>query len=120
MLPVPILIVEHKEESLNHNIIYSNSAFSSIIGWSLEEIPDKAHWWQKAYPDPSYKKVVESIWELNMETIDPNNDSFVTITVNITTKCNGVKRFKVNTELKSALLDGYYVITFEEVFEQNK
>jgi PAS domain-containing protein len=47
MLPVPILVIELKEESLNHNIIYSNNVFSNIIGWSLEEIPDKNHWWKK-------------------------------------------------------------------------
>lgn len=120
MLPVPILVVELKEESLNHNIIYSNNSFSKIIGWSLKKIPDKEHWWQKAYPDPNYQKVVENLWELSMESIDSSDDNFVTMTVNIMTKCNGVKRFKVNTELKSALVDGYYVVTFEEVSEPNK
>jgi hypothetical protein len=119
ILPVPILVVELKEDSLNHNLIYLNNAFSNVIGWSLKEIPDKEHWWKKAYPDPSYQKVVEDLWELSMETVDAN-DSFVTITVNIMTKFNGVKRFKVNTELKSALLDGYYVVTFEEVYDENK
>lgn len=73
---------------------------------------------EKAYPDPTYQKIIESQWELIMETIDSNNDSFVTMAVNIMTKCNGVKRFKVNTELKSALVDGYYVVTFEEVLNQ--
>ena len=120
MLPVPVLVVELKEEDLNHHIIYSNKAFSNIIGWSLKEIPDKEHWWKKAYPDPNYQKVVESLWELSMESIDSNNDNFVTITVNIMTKSNGTKRFKVNTELKSALVDGYYTVTFEEVSESSK
>ena len=120
MLPVPTLVIELKKECLNHNIIYSNNAFNNIIGWSLEEIPDKDHWWQKAYPDPTYQKIIENQWELIMETIDPNNDSFVTMTINIMTKYNGVKRFKVNTELKSALVDGYYAVTFEEIFEPNK
>lgn len=120
MLPVPILVVELKKETLNHNVMYLNNAFNNIIGWSLKEIPDKEHWWQKAYPDPDYQKVVENLWELSMETVDINKDSFVTMTVNIMTKCFGVKRFKVNTELKSALVDGYYVVTFEEVFEPHE
>ncbi len=119
ILPLPIIVVELNENNHNHNnnIIYLNPSFSNIIGWSLQEIPDNDHWWHKAFPDPSYQRVVESIWELSMESIDSDNDSFVTITVNIMTKYHGVKRFNVHTEIKSALADGYYVITLEEVNE---
>jgi len=52
-----------------------------------------------------------------MKSIDSDNDSFIIITVNIMTKYNGVKRFKVYTELKSAPLEGHYVVALEEVNE---
>jgi hypothetical protein len=119
MLPLPILIVEIIEDSLNHPIVYLNPNFINNIGWSLDEIPDKEHWWQAAYPDPQYQQVVERLWEISMESKDSNNDNFVLLTVNIMTKYNGVKRFKVYTELKSALLNGYYVIAFEELSDSN-
>ena len=118
-LPTPILIGEFIEESLNHNVVYLNNAFVDTIGWSLNDIPDKDHWWQKAYPDPNYQKTVASLWELNMESAIANTDDFVTLTVNIMTKHQGVKRFNVHTELKSTVLDGYYVVQFEEVIESN-
>ena len=95
--------------------MFLNNSFNEIIGWTLKEIPDKNHWWEKAYPDPNYQRVVESLWEQSMEAIDSEHDSFVSITVNIMTKYKGIKRFNVNTELKSALIDGYYIVTFEEV-----
>jgi PAS domain-containing protein len=113
--PIPILVVELREDSLNHAIIYSNKAFTNVIGWSLSEIPDKNHWWKRAYPDPKYQKVVENLWELSMESVDDKKDSVITITVNIMTKFNSVKRFNVHTELKSTLKDGYYVVKFEEI-----
>ena len=119
MLPLPIIVVKHSEETLNHPLVYLNNSFNNLIGWSLKEIPDKEQWWQKAYPDPHYQKVVESLWEMSMESLDSDNNSFVIITVNIMTKHNGVKRFKVYTELKSALMDGYYVVAFEEISESN-
>jgi hypothetical protein len=119
MLPLPVVVVEFNEETLNHTLVFLNNKFNSIIGWSLEEIPDKDHWWQKVYPDLQYQKVVESLWELNMESFDSDKDSFVSMTVNIKTKHNGVKRFNVCTELKSVLIDGFYVVTFEEVNEQD-
>ena len=115
LLPLPIMVVELNKEALNHTIVYLNQEFINIVGWDLTDIPDKNHWWQKAYPDPHYQKVVESLWELSMESIDAEKDSFVTVTVNIQTKAHGVKRFKVYTELKSALMDGYYVVAFEEI-----
>lgn len=114
MLPLPILVAEIVEETLNHPVVYVNSTFSKIIGWDLADIPDKEHWWKTAYPDPQYQKVVERLWEIGMESSDTEHDNFVLVTVNIMTKHNGIKRFKVYTELESALLDGYYVIAFEE------
>ena len=117
MLPLPILVVEFIEGTLNHPLVYLNPSFSKVIGWSLEEIPDKEHWWQTAYPDPQYKKVVERLWEVSVDSTDSNNDDFVLVTVNIVTKHNGLKRFKVYTELNSALLEGYYVVAFEETSE---
>ena len=117
MLPLPILVVEHSEKTLNHSFVYLNPSFSNIIGWSLKEIPDKEHWWQTAYPDLQYQKVVERLWEMSMESQGSDNDNFVIMTVNIMTKHNGTKRFKVYTELESGLLDGYYVVAFEEISE---
>ena len=117
MLPMPIALVKLDEGTLNHTIAYLNNSFDNIIGWSLKEIPDKDHWWQKAYPDPHYQTVVESLWEMSMESTDSDNNSFVTMKVNIMTKHNGVKRFNVYTELQSKLMDGYYVVAFEEINE---
>ena len=115
MLPLPVIISEMAEDTLNHTIIYVNESFTKTIGWSLADIPDKNHWWQKAYPDPHYQKVVEQLWEMSMETLDPIQNDFVMVTVNINTKYEGTKRFNVFTELNSALLEGYYVVAFEEV-----
>jgi len=117
MLPLPIIVLKYDKDTLNHSIIYLNSSFDSVISWSREEIPDKAHWWGKAYPEPKYQKVVESLWELKMESmLSANNvDNFAIVIVNVTTKYNGVKRFKVYSEFKSVLIDGYYVVAFKEI-----
>jgi PAS domain-containing protein len=113
-LPQSIVIVKNSQETLNHKLVYLNDSFRRIIGWNLEEIPDKEHWWHTAYPDPQYQKVVERLWEVSLESMDSSNNIFAVITVNIMTKHNGVKRFKVYTELKNPQMDGYYVVTFEE------
>jgi PAS domain-containing protein len=115
---MPILVVKNTDLSLNHPLVYVSPRFTEVFGWSLEDIPDKQHWWQTAYPDPQYQKVVERLWEMSMETKSSGDDNFVLMNVNIMTKHAGTKRFKVFTELKSALLEGHYVVAFEEIEAQ--
>ena len=117
ILPIPIIVLELKTHTLNHPIIYLNTNFNKIIGWSLDDIPDKDHWWKKAYPEPNYQKTAEDLWELYMESVSINDESFAIMTANIMTKHCGMKRFKIYTELKNAFIDGYYAVAFKEVDE---
>ncbi|WP_236559622.1 hypothetical protein [Colwellia sp. 20A7] len=43
MLPIPIAVLELKDNTLNHPMIYLNSSFNRTIGWNLDDIPDKDH-----------------------------------------------------------------------------
>jgi hypothetical protein len=113
MLPLPILVVKHMENTLNHPIVFANEKFTEELGWTAEEIPDKQSWWEKAYPDKNYQKVVERQWELEMLSAVENNEGFVFLDVNITTKQGLEKRYKVYTEINSQLVPGYYVVAFE-------
>ena len=113
MMPLPIVLVEYKANTLNHPIVFLNNSFSKLIGWTLEDIPDKEHWWQKIYPDEQYQKVVERQWELEVETALSRDDGFVLLKVNLMTKHNGQKRFKVYTELTDMLIQGYYIVALE-------
>lgn len=113
MMPLPIVLVKYKANTLNHPIVFLNNSFSKLIGWTLEDIPDKEHWWQKIYPDVQYQKVVERQWELEVETALSRDDGFVLLMVNLMTKHNGQKRFKVYTELTDMLIQGYYIVALE-------
>lgn len=112
-LPLPLLVVKEQVDDLNHPIVYINNCFKNVIGWDLNEIHDKNSWWLKAYPDPSYQNVVVRQWELAVESANQQNDSTVTMEVNIQTKFNEEQRFKVYSELKCSLIDGHYVVIFE-------
>ncbi len=41
---------------------YVNPRFTELFGYTVEEIPDAAHWWPLAYPDPAYRDAVWSEW----------------------------------------------------------
>lgn len=56
--PIPMLVAEG--EALT--VAYLNHRFIEILGYTQEEIPDVAHWWPLAYPDPDYRQEVMSTW----------------------------------------------------------
>ena len=42
---------------------YLNSAFTGILGYTIEDIPDTSVWWPLAYPDPDYRLEVMAQWQ---------------------------------------------------------
>lgn len=49
-------------------VTYHNPAYTRILGYTVEDIPDAESWWQKAYPDPAYRAEVNAVW--NNEVIE--------------------------------------------------
>lgn len=43
--------------------LYVNPEFTNITGYVLQDIPDGRTWFQKAYPDPEYRKMVIDSWK---------------------------------------------------------
>jgi PAS domain S-box-containing protein len=41
---------------------YVNPKFIEIFGYTLEDIPTGKHWFEKAYPDPEYRRKVVASW----------------------------------------------------------
>ncbi len=56
---------------------YFNPKFTEIFGYTIKDLPDKAAWFEKAYPDPEYQKMVRAVWnkdtleEMSIEEIKP-------------------------------------------------
>lgn len=40
-----------------------NAKFIEIFGYTLEDMPDVAHWWPLAYPDEKYREEVKVRWQ---------------------------------------------------------
>jgi len=41
---------------------YLNPQFTRMFGYTIADVPDKRTWFEKAYPDPSYREAVISAW----------------------------------------------------------
>ena len=66
-----------------------------------------------AYPDKDYRLAVERQWELAVESAKEQGELKITMPVNIMTKEQGQKRFKVSSQLSPVFTDHTYPVLFE-------
>lgn len=61
--PLPMLISSGADE----RTLMVNKRFRDVLGYDIEDIPDVAHWWPLAYPDPEYRQHIQALWQQRME-----------------------------------------------------
>lgn len=58
LLPIPIVLYDNRG-----NNIYANERFVATFGYTLEDIPDSASWFESAYPDAAYREEAMATWQ---------------------------------------------------------
>ncbi len=53
---------------------YVNPMFTEIFGYTLEDIPDRGSWWQKADPGGKYREYHERCWEEELMAATPEKE----------------------------------------------
>ena len=61
--PVAMVITSGPEERVE----LFNRKFTDLFGYTIEDVPDIAHWWPLAYPDESYRGEVQAQWRAVVE-----------------------------------------------------
>lgn len=52
---------------LEQRVELINDKFTNLFGYTVEDVPDVAHWWPLAYPDETYREAVRSEWQSRVE-----------------------------------------------------
>ncbi len=95
---------------------YLNPKFTEIFGYTKEDLPDKETWFEKAYPDESYREKVIDTWRgdlvenAGVEEIKPRV---------FTVKCKDGQD-KIIHFRAVALEDGRQLLTYEDITEKAK
>ena len=95
---------------------YLNPKFTEIFGYTKEDLPDKETWFEKAYPDESYREKVIDTWRgdlvenAGVEEIKPRV---------FTVKCKDGQD-KIIHFRAVALEDGRQLLTYEDITEKDK
>ncbi len=80
-------------------ITHLNKAFSLIIGYTLDEIPDLDRWWSLAYPDPEYRRQVTDTWLTALEKMKQGSDPISPMEVRIVCKDGTTRIFQASPAL---------------------
>ena len=80
------------------NYLYVNEEFVNITGYTLKDVPDGQHWFNRVYPDKKYRKEAINAWKSDITKKG--------VTQIFTIRCKDGKRKEV--EFRPTLLDVRY------------
>ncbi len=52
---------------LEEKVELMNDKFTALFGYTIDDVPDVAHWWPLAYPDEAYRQAVRTEWQARVE-----------------------------------------------------
>lgn len=52
---------------LEQKVELINEKFTALFGYTVDDMPDVAHWWPLAYPDEAYRQTVRTEWQTRVE-----------------------------------------------------
>jgi len=52
---------------LEQKVELMNDKFTALFGYTVDDVPDVAHWWPLAYPDEAYRQAVRTEWQARVE-----------------------------------------------------
>ena len=90
---------------------FINPTFTEILGYTLDDIPDKSTWFEKAYPDPEYRKQVMDRWNTDKNHTGQINPATFQV------RCkNGLKKTIIFQTV--IMEDGRHFVTYADVTRQ--
>jgi PAS domain S-box-containing protein len=52
---------------LEQKVELMNDSFTALFGYTMDDVPDVAHWWPLAYPEEEYRRTVRTEWQARVE-----------------------------------------------------
>ncbi|MDM8542985.1 response regulator [Desulfococcaceae bacterium HSG9] len=109
--PLPMVITD-----ANQDIEYFNDKFTEFFGYTLEDVSTAEKWWQIAYPDEDYRKLVQQSWMDAIEYSMAHNSDFEMQEWDLTIK----DRTKRHCEFYMVSLGEYSLIIVNDISEKLK
>jgi len=111
-LPVGVMLTSGPE----HKVLYQNPRFVAMFGYTHEQIPDAAHWWPLAYPDPDYRQSLIEQWQKQTAVALEKQTDFEPLEVTITARDGSSKQVGMH----ASAMDELFFITFIDLTERQQ
>lgn len=97
-------------------IVFRNTKFYEVFGYTEEEIPTVKEWWKNAFPDPEYRKMVINNWALFVQRAKETGKDTVSAEYGITCKDGSVRTIITS----GVIINGNMLITLIDITERKR
>jgi PAS domain S-box-containing protein len=109
MAPLPLCYV-----NVNGTITFRNERFVQIFGYTTDDVPTLAEWWQQAYPDAHYRQWVTTTWDAAVKRATEDGIDIKPVEYTVTCK-SGEERI---IEISGITLGEDFLATFIDLTER--
>ena len=101
-----------------HNITQLNPAFIKTFGYTLADIPTLTDWWPQAYPDPEYRRWVETSWHQHLQQAKQSGQPFQPLALDVRCKNGDIKHVLAGAGSLEGQYAGEHLVTLQDLTEQ--
>jgi len=97
-------------------IIFRNERFVSVFGYTEKDIPTIKEWWEKAYPDATYRQWAIQKWEIAIQLAAETGSDILSDEYKVTCK-DGSERVII---ISGAFINENMLVTFIDITERKQ
>ena len=95
---------------------YFNDRFIQVFGYTHDDVPTLKEWYQLAYPDEQYRRLVVETWESAVRQASETNTDIEPIEYNVTCK-DGTVRVVV---ISGITIEDNFLATFTDITDRKR
>lgn len=112
----PIAMIVDSGLGEDEKVLMMNRRFTALFGYTMDDIPDVHHWWQLAYPDPSYREKLQKEWTHAARRAIQDHSEIEPQETTVTCK-DGILR---HVRVSFASIGSRNIVTFEDLTERKQ
>ncbi|RQP10461.1 MAG: sensor histidine kinase [Parapedobacter sp.] len=106
LIVTPVMLTDEKYAHL-----FRNQAFYDQIGYGMDEVYDRKTWFEKAFPDASYRDEAKRLWDEQLQQSVSENQRHIQLLARVYCKNRQYRWY----EIHEYPLGNYRVVTFIDV-----
>ena len=110
-IPIPLAVNDR-----DRKIVSVNDKYTEVLGYTPSDVPDVPTWFEKAYPDPSYRRQVEEVWGAALREADATGGEVAARDYRVTAK-DGSEH---TMEISGVPVGDNFLVTLTDVTERNR